>query len=117
MIQIVNRFAADCGGGFLDLPTWYKFLPRAGEDKNPCAPKLSSINDIWLVLLGVTDILLRVAILVAIVYVLIGGFKYITSEGNPDKTSTAKKTVIDGLIGMVIAIVAATVVAFIATRF
>jgi hypothetical protein len=111
----ISQFAQakSCGGSFFGFPTWYKYLP----DASSCSPRLTGINDIWLIMLAIAEILLRVAVIVAIAFVLIGGFKYITSQGNPDKTSQAKKTVVDGLIGVVIAIVATAVISFIASRF
>lgn len=108
------------GGNFFGFPTWYKYLPSVTEMSatgTACAPRLSGINDIWLILLAIIEILLRLAVLAAIAFVLIGGFKYITSRGNPEKTSSAKTTVTDALIGMVIAIIATAVISFIATRF
>lgn len=105
------------GGGFLGFPHWYKYLEGIEEHTRNCAPRLGNVNDIWLIALAVVEILLRVAIIAGIIYVLIGGFKYITSRANPDKTSAAKNTVVDGLIGVVIAIVATAAVSFIAGRF
>lgn len=109
----VKIFAASCQGNFFGLPVWYKYLSGA----DTCQPEITHINDIWLVLLAVIELLIRIAIAVAIIYVLIGGFKYITSRGMPDKTATAKNTIIDGLVGLVIAIVATTVIGFVASRF
>jgi Type IV secretion system pilin len=112
------------GGGFLGFPTWYKYLGGVKEYANPlqeqgekCVPKMSGINDTWLVALAITDILLRIAIIAAIIFVLIGGFKYITSRANPDKTAAAKNTIVDGLVGVVIAVVATAVLSFVAGRF
>lgn len=112
------------GGGFFGFPTWYKYLGGMEEYADPinkagqkCVPKISHINDIWLIALAATDILLRVAVIAAIIYVMIGGFKYITSRANPDKTATAKNTIVDGLVGLVIAIVATAVLSFVAGRF
>lgn len=111
-------FAVRCNGsGFLGFPTWYKYLENAAKEPNKCSPALRGLNDIWLIALAISEILLRVAVLVAIVYVLIGGFKYITSRANPDKTNAAKTTVIDALIGLVLALVATAVISFIAGRF
>lgn len=120
MVELLTQtkiFAASCESHFFGIPTWYKYLKSAGEQGNQCAPKLTNINDIWLVALAGVEIVLRIAVIVAIIYVVIGGFKLMTSEGNPDKTVQGRKTVIDGLIGLVIAIVATGVVGFIATRF
>lgn len=112
------------GGSFFGFPTWYKYLGGMQEYADPlkeagqkCVPKISHINDVWLIALAVTDMLLRVAIIAAIIYVMIGGFKYITSRANPDKTAAAKNTIVDGLVGVVIAVVATAVLSFIAGRF
>jgi hypothetical protein len=111
--ESLKLFAAGCDKSFLAFPTWYKYLPGSAT----CEPRLTQINDIWLILLAIIEILLRVAILAAITFVLIGGFKFITSRANPDKTTAAKNTTIDALIGLVIAIVATAVVSFVAGRF
>lgn len=112
------------GQGFFGFPTWYKYLQGVVEYDNPireagqkCVAKISHVNDVWLIALAVTDMLLRVAVIAAIIYVMIGGFKYITSRANPDKTATAKNTIVDGLVGLVIAVVATAVLSFIAGRF
>lgn len=105
--------AGNCKQSFFGLPVWYKYLE--GADK--CEPKLTALNDLWLVALAGAEILLRLAVLVAIAYVLIGGLKYITSRANPEKTNSAKNTVADGMIGLIIAIAATAVVSFIAGRF
>ncbi len=117
------QFFAQAGGAtcknnsFFGLPSWHKYLPVTGESGNPCAKKLASLNDVWLIVLALTDLLFRIAIIVAIAFVIIGGIKFVTSQGNPDKTSQAKNTVVDALIGLVIAVIAAAVVGFIAARF
>lgn len=125
MIQIVAsyiyNFAAACGGGsFFGFPTWHKYLEGSTttvDGVEVCTPRFTSINDIWSIGLAIIEILLRVAILAAIVYVMLGGFKYITARGNPDKLNTAKTSIVDALIGMAVAIVATAVVSFIAGRF
>ena len=111
--ESIRLMAAGCDKGFFGFPTWYKYL----EGADACEPKLVNINDIWLIALAVVEILLRIAILAAIAYILIGGFKYITSRANPDKTSQAKNTVIDALIGLIIAVTATAIVSFIAGNF
>ncbi len=114
-------FAAACGGGnFFGFPTWHKYLDGTTttvDGVDVCTPKLSGINDVWSIGLALIEILLRVAILAAIVYVMLGGFKYVTARGNADKLENAKTSIIDAMIGLVIAIAATAVVAFIAGRF
>jgi hypothetical protein len=117
LLPVLNNFAASCKGGkFFDFPTWYKYLPGI-NGPNGCAPALTGINDVWLIVLAVAEILLRVAIFVAIVYIIIGGFKYINSRANPDRTAEAKNTVFDALIGLLIAVAATAIINFIARSF
>lgn len=105
------------GGNFFAFPKWHKYLNGVREQGGTCGVTITGINDIWLIGLAIVEILLRVAVVAAIAYVLIGGFKFITSRANPDKTAAAKNTVIDGLIGLVIAVAATAVVSFVAGRF
>lgn len=111
------RFAATCdGGNFLGLPKWYKYLDGEGTGVD-CTPTISGINDIWLIVMAVIEILLRIVVLVAIGYVVYGGIRFITSRGNPDKINSARNTLQDALIGLIIAVAATAGVSFIAGRF
>lgn len=98
---------------FLGLPTWYEFLPLNSNG----TPSFQSLSDIYLIIAAVIDILLRIAAIVAIIMVIYGGIEFITSQGNPDKAKSARSTTINALIGLAIAVTAATVVTFIAGRF
>lgn len=117
--HFLNIFSnADPGcvnNNFLGLPPWYKYLEA--HVSNQCAPQVSGINDFWLIGLAVIEILTRVAVYAAIIFVVYGGIKYSASRGNTDKVNSAKNTLTDALTGLIIAIVAAAVVSFIAGRF
>ena len=127
LLSLIKNFAAACSdSAFLGFPTWYKYLQTDDldvGDSTICTPMLGSLNDIWLVGLAVIEILLRVGILVAIAYVVVGGVKFIDARGDtggggkPDKINTSKQTVLDGLKGVVICVAATAVVSFIAGRF
>ncbi len=120
-------FGAPCpGGSFFGFPKWYKYLNGKRsivEGQRVCTPELTGLNDVWLIVLAIIEILLRVAVVVAVMFVIVGGIKYITASGqsggggSPDKIGTAKKTVIDALIGLIIAVSATAVVSFIAGTF
>jgi len=122
-VQLFSYFAAACDKGQLFLgvfPTWYKYLETADiTDKagvTTCKIMIdfsSKPNDFWLIGLGIVDILLRVAGLVAVAFVVYGGFMYMTSQGEPDKTSKAKNTLLNSLIGLTIAIMATVIVSFV----
>jgi len=101
-------------GSFLGFPNWYQFLPVNSSDGSP---EFSSISDVWLIVAAVIDILLRIAAIVAIFVVIYGGIQFITSGGDPQKAASARTTVTNALIGLVIAVTAATLVTFLAGRF
>lgn len=51
--------------------------------------------------------------IIAVIMVIVGGFQYATSTGDPQKTKKAKDTILYALIGLVISISAWTIVNFI----
>lgn len=117
----ISQFAAACvpGEGGISrwvIPTWYKYLD--GETiAGKCTPVVNLTENpfqIGLILLAIVEILLRVAALVAVAFVIVGGFQFITSQGDPQSTNNARSTVINAVIGLVIAIFASVIVSFIA---
>lgn len=120
MMNLLTVFAAACKPtqGFLGFPTWYKYLDGVKDSTTGvCGPQLSALSDVWLVIAALIEIMLRVAALMAVAFVIYGGVSYMTSQGEPDKTSKARHTIINALIGLVIAITAGVLVGFIAGRF
>lgn len=107
--------AAPCpGGNFLGFPKWYKYLPGTTDSNGLCSPQLTSLNDIWLVGAAILEVLLRVAALLAVMMVIYASTSYIMSRGEPDKTTQARNTLINSLLGLAIAVIAAAAVTFIA---
>lgn len=121
LTQTIN--AAQCtleDNSFLGIPTWYKYLE--GDDSGGvCSPVLGevdgsdprSFNVALPIGLAVLEILIRLAGLVAVVMVFVGAFRFITTQGNPEKAASARKTIINAIIGLVIVILATTIVNFI----
>jgi len=106
---------------FLGLPRWYEYLEGKYDDENRCIPQLSTKQDgsidlssIWLIGLAVIEILLRVAGIIAIFMIILAGFRYMTSQGNPENTKAARNTIQNAMIGMAIAIFASVTVGFVA---
>jgi len=109
---------AACEKSFLGLTTWWHYLPDNRFDG--CTIRkftlLGAHSDLPLVLLAIVDDLLRIAGIVAVVFVLIGAVRYVTSQGNPEDTAAAQSTVINALIGLVIAVVAIAFVSFLGSK-
>jgi hypothetical protein len=123
--QLLQSFAATCTAhSFLGIPPWYKYLIAAGRMQVNGTTGLCELNttslrtgrfggDIVLILMGVLDILLRLSAYVAIGFIIYGAIQYITSDGQPDKTKEAQSTIINALVGLVIAFIATAAVSFI----
>lgn len=52
---------------------------------------------------------------VAVVIILLGGFKWMTAGGNEDKVGEAKKLLMQGIIGLVIVLAAYSIATFVLT--
>ena len=114
--HLIQIFGTGCpGGDFFGFPKWYKYLDGVTVS-GLCSPQLSSINDIYLIVAAVIEMLLRVAALLAVGFVIYGGVEYTVSQGEPERTSRARKTIISALVGLAISVTAAAVVAFMAGR-
>ncbi len=119
--------AANCGvcdnNDFFGLVSWDKYLEKKGD----CTPKIDLVgntsqpdpnrfNVIWLIGLAIFEDILRVASVVAVAFIIYGGFRYITSQGQPDNTKAALSSIINAVIGLAIAIIGASIVSFIGAK-
>ena len=114
MLPAFSLFAVSCGTpiSFLGFPTWYKYL-----DCETVAGKLTPIfnvnNDpavIGKIILAVIEILLRVGGMVAVGFVIYGGFQYMLTQGEPQKAVSARHTIVNAIVGMLIASIAVFIV-------
>lgn len=125
---LISMFAAPCpSASFFGIPPWYKYLiggnnPRmAINDVTGACELVGGIQwdgggDIVLIALGLLDIALRIAGMVAIGFIIYGGILYVVSSGQPDKTKDAQETIINALIGLVIATIATVFVSFLGNK-
>ncbi len=65
----------------------------------------------------VTNTLLIIAGAVAVIVIVIGGIQYTLSAGDEKRTKTAKDTITNAVIGLVIAIMAFAIVNFVLGTF
>ena len=61
-------------------------------------------------IMAVINIILALAGLIAVLVLIIGGFRYVTSFGNEEAVGAAKKMIINALLGIIIIILAFVVV-------
>ncbi|MGZ6004949.1 MAG: pilin [Candidatus Saccharimonadales bacterium] len=126
MIPIIStqltRFAVACQPGdhirFLKFPTWYQYLDSE-KIAGKCTPMIDLAKNpgqITLIVLALIEILLRIAGVVAVGFVIYGGFQFILTQGEPDRAASARNTIINALIGLAIAISATGIVMFVANN-
>jgi len=120
MINSFLYFAAQGAGcnftkpNFLAFPPWYAYLKGVQDAQGVCTPAITGLNDIWLIVAAGIEIMLRIAAIAAVAMVIYGGISYTLSQGDPEKVAKAKNTIINAAVGLVIAIIAAATVGFIA---
>jgi hypothetical protein len=64
----------------------------------------------------VSTILATVGAVTAVILILFGGFRYIISNGDAQKTATARNTVVGALVGLAIIAAAQSIVIFVIGR-
>lgn len=105
--------AAECTGNASVpvLPKWYKYIPHHFDaSTNSCVVDAAFPGSIPAILLAVFEILLRISGVLAVIFIIYGGFQYLTSTGEPDKAKGARTTIINALVGMMIAMFATVIV-------
>lgn len=76
-------------------------------------PGGKSINN---VIAAVVNILSWLVGIIAVIMIIVGGFRYVTSGGDSGSTTTAKNTIIYAIVGLVIVAFAQFIVQFVLTK-
>ncbi|MBR0432019.1 hypothetical protein IJK16_03425 [Candidatus Saccharibacteria bacterium] len=93
---------------------WYAGLPMGDN----CSLQLDSTGEdgsglasfVWQIVLNVLFDLMAAASIVAVGFVIYGGYLFITSEGDPGKAAKAKKTISSAIIGLIITLLATAII-------
>jgi hypothetical protein len=124
MLKIKNILLAICSVVLLAL----SFLPsttsaQVGEIKcgansaatGDCAtaPPGPSLHDIIARIINIISSLVAV---VSVIMIMVGGFRYVTSGGDSNKVGSAKSTITNAIIGLVIAVFAQVIVRFVLSK-
>lgn len=65
---------------------------------------------------NVVDVITLVSGMIAVIMVVIGGLRYVLSNGDPQGTQSAKNTILYAIVGVIIAIAARSIVLFVVDR-
>ncbi|TES95899.1 hypothetical protein E3J85_01610 [Patescibacteria group bacterium] len=78
-------------------------IPTAEDSGAPFSSQLATV----------INVLLALASTVAVIFIIIGGYRYITSVGNPEEEKNAKRMIWYAVIGLVIVILSFALVNFV----
>lgn len=104
--------------GLIALPTYAKSYKDCPEDftydetTKTCKPS-SQDADLWAIVQTIINIILAVVGVIAVIMIIFGGIQYSTSAGDSGKVKKAKDTILYGIIGLVIALLAFAIVNFV----
>lgn len=123
-VPLSAQAGAGCNTSFMGLKTWYAYIPKDQIDGTTCTvsedmtilPTETSKGILPYAALAIVDDLLRITAVVAVAFVISGGVKYATSQGEPGEVKNALSTIINALIGLATAMVAAAVVSYIGNK-
>lgn len=102
--------AGDCGGGFLGLPPWYDGITDGSCQVNLTQDSGAVSNLVWRIALNVIEALMMLVGYASVVMIIVGGFFYMTATGQADKIKSAKGTILNAVIGLVIALSSVAIV-------
>ena len=106
--------SADCKSGkILTFVPWYNGLLNSDCSIKSPSDVGSLQKFIWIIILNIVEDIFQAVGYVAAGFVMFGGFLFMTSTGNPDQASRGRKTLINAVIGLVVAISAGVIVNYI----
>lgn len=110
----VSASRSACSGNFFGLPAWYDGLTEGAncEIKKPDSKGLATF--VWRIALNVIEAGLMLIGYASVAFIIVGGFRYMTATGQPDKIKAAKDTIRNAVIGLVVAMSAVAIVNVIA---
>ena len=81
----------------------------------PAATGLGT-NDLKDTIIAVLNVLLGFLGIIAVIVILLGGFKWMTAAGNEDKVAEAKKLLGAGIVGIIIILSAYAIATYVITQ-
>lgn len=131
IVTVGADIADNCAKPFFGLDPWYEYMGEEldSDPANKCSVKCFNLfpqrvandcgktrSDVPGIAAVIIDDLLRIAAMVAIAFILVGSFQYVSSRGDPDKTASARSYIFNALGGLGIALVAIAFVKFIGSK-
>lgn len=101
-----TAFAAACDDSrVLLFPRWFQ-----GLTCDDGVVQITKVEQVWIIVMNIVQWLIVAAGYVALYFIIWGGFKYITSAGDPQKVTGAKNAILNAVIGLVIVLASVAIV-------
>lgn len=93
----------------LAFPAWFQGL-KCDTTNGQVTVQIQDVNDIWVIVMNIAQWLIIAGGYVSVYFIIWGGFKYITSAGDPQKVEGAKNAITNAVIGLVIVLASVAIV-------
>ncbi len=90
-----------------------KWEKRQGDDAPKCYNNDNNSPSVQATIKNVVDLLLWLTGIIAVIVIVIAGFRFVTSNGDPQQVSKARNTIIYAVVGIVVAVMAYAIVNFV----
>lgn len=112
--QFAQPAYAACNDSLLGIPAWYRGLNDGSAACNIKMPQAAGKPDVTKIIMTIGLNVIQAALVlvayVTIFFIIKGGFGYIISAGDSNGMASAKKTITNAIIGLLIAVFAASIV-------
>jgi hypothetical protein len=90
-----------------------KLFSDIGKEFNAAPASPGGAQNVGQLVLGVVEILLLVAGSAAVIFLVVGGYRYIAAHGNEEQSEAAKKTITSAIIGLAVIVLSFAIVTMI----
>jgi type IV secretion system pilin len=105
---------AACNDQLLTFPAWFKGL-TTGECNIKSPTEAGGLQAfIWTIALNILEVMLQLVGYISVAFIIVGGFKYMTSSGSSDGMAKARTTILNAVIGLIISIFSVAIVRLVA---
>lgn len=102
----------------LNIPAWYRGLVDGScEIKKPASNKNGLSKFIWTIALNIIEMALWIIGYISAGFLIYGGYLYMIGAGAADKIVSAKKTITNAIIGLVLSFFSVAIVNIIVGSF
>ena len=120
--QIIVSLALVMGVGAAALPVSNVaainvFDKCSGAGSNAVCGAAAPDNNTSSMAKKIVNIMLTILGILAVIMIIFGGIRYVTSAGDASRVKSAKDTVMYSVVGLVVAILAYAIVNFVVTQF